>query len=668
MTGSEVFEATKKALQAAMAGLRQGRLADAKAAIAAGLAQGADPLVLNELFGLELSKSGQALEAVPFLRRAFSLQPNDPGRAANLVTALIAAEDLEGALEVANEDHGLANSSDRLLNLRAYSLQQLERFEEAASDYRRLVERRPDDFEAWNNLGNVLSAMETPDESVVALRRAFELQPSNGPVALNLAASLVAAGSIIEAESVLQALLKLVPTDGRAWIELAAIQKLLGQNEDAAKCLQRAVDLSPWDPDLWLKLGVELQDQHRLGEAEAALRKAISLDPGMAEAYLLLALLLEHINQTAGLKRLAEDVERHVSDQNLVWFLQAMVHWRNENYQKGLDVVSEIEVEFEPIRTTHLKAQFLDRLGKTDEAFANYALVNELHKKDPENPEEKARLHRVQLVEQLSLVNAKWVEGWTPPHPFEDQSPVFLVGFPRSGTTLLDTVLMGHPRVAVLEEKPTIRSAELILGSMERLAGLDLNQIEALRVAYFDEVRRWTSKKDGMLLIDKSPLYLNKVPHIMRLFPKARFILALRHPLDVILSCYITNFRLNSGMSNFLSLDTSAEMYNLSLSNWRNCVEVFKPDVFEIRYENLIVDSESAIRPLIEWLGLDWQRGILDHQTTALARGTITTASYAQVTEPIYQRSKGRWERYRDQLAPIMPVIRPWADRFGYEL
>ena len=170
------------------------------------------------------------------------------------------------------------------------------------------------------------------------------------------------------------------------------------------------------------------------------------------------------------------------------------------------------------------------------------------------------------------------------------------------------------------------------------------------------------------MLIDKSPLFLSKVPLIKRLFPEARFILALRHPCDVLLSCFMSNFRLNRAMSNFLRLEDAAQLYDLSFRHWERANGLFDVAAHPIVYERLIEDVEAEVRPLFDWLGLEWHPQALDHTSTARSRGLITTASYSQVTEPIYKRAAGRWHRYRAHLEPVLPVLAPWAEKFGYTL
>jgi hypothetical protein len=227
---------------------------------------------------------------------------------------------------------------------------------------------------------------------------------------------------------------------------------------------------------------------------------------------------------------------------------------------------------------------------------------------------------------------------------------------------------MGHPDVVVMEEQPVIKRLGLEVGGFEAIAAMTEAQVRVAQQRYFEIASEYADLDRGRLLVDKSPMLMNDAAFIYRLFPSAPFILAVRHPADVLLSCFVSNFRLNNSMSNFTRLDTAAEFYDLTFANWENTRAVLPLDVRPIVYEQMVEDPSGIIRPLVEGLGLAWHEDMLDHTKTAANRGIITTVSYAQVTEPIYRRSVGRWERYRKHLAPILPVLQPWAEKFGYTL
>jgi hypothetical protein len=121
-------------------------------------------------------------------------------------------------------------------------------------------------------------------------------------------------------------------------------------------------------------------------------------------------------------------------------------------------------------------------------------------------------------------------------------------------------------------------------------------------------------------------------------------------------------------MSNFVHLDTAAELYDLSFTYFERCQQLMPMPAHTVVYENVVADRDRELRSLFDFLELDWHDAVLDHQTTAKGRGRIKTASYAQVVEPIYNRSAGRWQNYRKHLEPVFPILRPWVEKFGYEL
>jgi hypothetical protein len=250
---------------------------------------------------------------------------------------------------------------------------------------------------------------------------------------------------------------------------------------------------------------------------------------------------------------------------------------------------------------------------------------------------------------------------------------VFVVGFPRSGTTLLEQMLDAHPGLQSMDENPFFnrladplrRHDTRILGNLDVLRQYDVDE---LRKQYLVQVSEKIRRRWDAQLVDKNPLNMPWLPFIHRLFPNAKYILAIRHPCDVLLSCFMSNFRLNDAMSNFLRLEDAAQFYDLTFRHWERARELFGLNVHTVVYERLVEDVEAEVRPLFDFLGLAWRDEALDHRATAKARGLITTASYAQVVEPIYKRAAGRWEGYRRHLEPILPVLRPWIEKFGYSL
>jgi hypothetical protein len=348
-------------------------------------------------------------------------------------------------------------------------------------------------------------------------------------------------------------------------------------------------------------------------------------------------------------------------------YLQALVKRRQGKLEEALELAQGSSPDS---LDSGLRAQFIgevaDRLGQVDTAFAAFSEMNRITGSRADAAQSDGSEYRRFIDSLAERTTRDWFVSWQPAEPSAvPPSPAFLVGFLRSGTTLLDTILMGHPGTQVMEEEPILARVEDQLGQMERMAELDSAGVNALRARYFAELP--TPVAAGKLLIDKNPLATLRTPLIHRIFPDARFIFALRHPCDVVLSCFMQNLLVSESMASFLDLRNAALMYDRAMTYWQQCQDIFPLKVHTVRYEDLVVDVEGEMRPLLDYLDLSWDERVLDHQRTATDRGLIRTPSYAQVTEKIYSRSSGRWERYRKHLEPILPILAPWVERFGYE-
>jgi hypothetical protein len=249
--------------------------------------------------------------------------------------------------------------------------------------------------------------------------------------------------------------------------------------------------------------------------------------------------------------------------------------------------------------------------------------------------------------------------------------PVFLVGFPRSGTTLLGQILDSHSSLVLIEEQAML---DLVIDKISNgegkypdcLDNLSQDDIKELRGIYFDCAHKYSSPQPGQVIIDKFPLHIVHVALIQKIFPKARYIFAQRHPCDAVLSCFMQSFTPNPAMANFFSLPRAARTYDLVMSLWDYNRDLFCPNSHVIRYEDVIDDFDIEIDQLLSFLGLEWESNVRNYAENARSKGRINTPSYHQVTEKIYTRSRYRWKRYTSELSPVMVTLDPWIDKFGY--
>jgi tetratricopeptide (TPR) repeat protein len=659
---------TADAIRRALAFAAAGRFADACTVGEQALSEGGDTAALAAMLGMLYSRAGDQEHAVEHLRAANSARPQDAVIANNLANVLVQLDRHGEAFDVLTAEVLAADRGGQLTKLRAYLAQVTDQFDIAVRCYEEIVARDPQDCESWNNLGNARRGNGDYAGGVEALRRATELDRGSAPIRLNLSAALIGAGEWNAAEAELRQLAADFPDDAKPLRELHALLKEQARDEEALAAIQAAVERSPGDVELLLGLASHLSYMLASNAAEAVYRRVLNIDRENTLAHLGLAVCFDLTNRTEELSALVSDAETRGAGPDAVNFMRALDHRRAKRFAAGIAALDQVPADLESARQAHLLGQLLEGVGRYDEAFQAYAEMNELASRDG-NVQERAANYRDLVRQRCDATTSEWARRWraeaqTDPRP----TPVFLVGFPRSGTTLLDTMLMGHPSVEVLEEEQTLHKAFELFANYEDVPTADDDHIRAARDAFFAAAGELTPLKPGNLLVDKNPLVMNAVPLVKRLFPDARIILALRHPCDVVLSCYVTNFKLNDGMASFTRLDTAAELYDISFRYLERVQEVIPLPTHKIVYENVVADRDPELRTLFDFLGLGWHDAVLDHETTAKGRGRIKTASYAQVIEPIYQRSAGRWLNYRKHLEPVFPVLRPWAEKFGYEL
>jgi hypothetical protein len=180
-------------------------------------------------------------------------------------------------------------------------------------------------------------------------------------------------------------------------------------------------------------------------------------------------------------------------------------------------------------------------------------------------------------------------------------------------------------------------------------------------------VRKKVELAPGQRLVDKNPLNLLRLPVIRRVFPNSRIIVAVRHPCDVLLSCYMQHFRAPEFALLCNDLETMAAGYRRSFDFWYQQAGLLHPAVREVRYESFVSDFQSEIRGIVDFLELPWNDAVLTPAQRAQAKGFISTPSYSQVVQPINRKSVGRWRPYERHLAPVLADVRPYLERWGYD-
>lgn len=584
---------------------------------------GAPFLAIAGLAALEL---GDGMRALVHLEPLARMRPGDIEIRADYAKALLSAGRADEALALA-----AGSGVPDLARIEAWVRQQRGDMHEAAAAYARVLAAEPQDAASWNNLGNIHAAEGRIDDAITAFEQAITYRPDEPGMYLNLADVLRRAD--------------------------LGVPRL--------KVARDAAEIAPNDRAVQTELAMALAHNEELDEAIAVLETAVARWPDFGESHLELGRLYEATNRTEALAAFLASLDPAACPPEVA-FLHAWLAQREGRFDDAARHAEAVPPTIHPVRREALIGNIAERRGDALRASAAFTAMNAAAM--AEAPPRSGPTYREGLEADLIRWTKGWAASWTPPAAPDParRDPIFLVGFPRSGTTLLDTMLMGLDDLCVLEERPMMTEVARMIGNHD-IAASTPQQIATLRDAYFATAKAhgWDSAR---WLVDKHPLNMARVPLILRLFPQARFILAERHPADVVLSCFMANFTLNHAMRSFTDLEETARTYDAAFTAWRRAADLFAPAAHAVRYERLVEDPRAELQPLTHWLGLAWNDRLLAHEETARTRTRVRTASYAQIGEKLYTRARGRWQRYADQLAPVMPILAPWAERMGYDL
>ena len=344
----------------------------------------------------------------------------------------------------------------KLLRIAAWVHQQQGRLDEAAAAYEKVVAAFPGDFESWNNLGNVRAAREDADGAIRAFEKAINLRPDIIEIYLNASEAL------------------------------ALVERPI---RPVRRCCARRAKRAPGNARVQAELGLAEAATQNHPAAEAAFREAIRLDPLYLAAYLDLGLLLENLNRVDDLTQLVEQAERHGMADVELGFIKAWSLRRQGRFAEAQPLAEAVPPTIHPVRRARLIADIADRLGQTDRAFEAFVEMNERSMETA--PPLSGPSYREAVTRSAALLTREWVDSWSRIEvTSEPPAPVFIVGFPRSGTTLLDTLLMNMPNLHVLEEMPVLSQVDVEFGRGADLARLTERGSRAFPRPLFPGTRR----------------------------------------------------------------------------------------------------------------------------------------------------------------------------------
>ena len=493
-----------------------------------------------------------------------------------------------------------------------------------------------------SNLGNVLGAQNRTEEAYRCFTQALNLDPQNLSALSNIATALLSMERASEAKPYCLRILAIVPDDTNARLNLAAALIEERDMHAAIPILREALEIQTHDIDLLFQLASALEYVNQLEEASAIIKQAMTIDPGSARGSMLAGLIARRQGKF------------DVAEQRLKTAIET-----------GLSEKEEIEA-FNQLGLA------LDAIGNAKEAFGTFEHTNKLttrffgeQKTDGSSFLDEVAKTRDFFTKEKSEKLAERFET------DENFQPVFFVGFPRSGTTLLEQVLKAHPKLVTTDERSplsaVIREIQGFPGgyphALDHLASDDLIRLrQVFREFCWDNI----DDLQGKQLVDKLPMNIVHLGLAKLLFPKAKILVALRDPRDACLSCFMQKFVANPAMVNFLDLRTTGLAYEAVMGLWLHYREGLDNSWLEYRYESLVENFDETVNQVLDFIGVGWHEEIPGYRQAAMGR-VVTTPSYRDVTAPVNNSALARWRRYEQELAPILPSLEPFVEVFGYD-
>jgi tetratricopeptide (TPR) repeat protein len=616
------------------------------------------------------------------------MQATTPADIATIVSALQQGR-MQEAEQMTRARLVFEPGNEDALMLLAMCLQLQERNADAVHAWRELTVRMPQSAVHWNNLATALRNAGELLEAEDAYRRTIELDPDSFLARLNLGYLLLECGKFPEARDCFLAAHTLDPASPEARIFAAQMCIALDERDLAKRLLEPRGSWTGLPDDLTLELASLMSSVGTADEGLRLFEELLRHDPHNLRAMAQLVVLYERINRLDEARTMLARLPppESVDDAKLRYDLigaQATFALRDKDPANAAALLERLitafadssDAQFKPWRADHLYfslAKVRDRQGDTEGAMAALA---EAHSRQ--------MLLARQAVPELAKPDAeplfsatKWIDAPTRaswpdyPAPSMLESPIFVVGFPRSGTTMLEQMLDAHPSLQSMDERAFLQD---LIGEMSPfgyeypydLGKLSAAQCEELRRVYWKASAQVAPRKEGQRLVDKNPLHMLRLPLIARLFPNAPIILALRHPCDVILSNYMQNFSAKPFTVLCSSLERLAQGYVNAMDSWIYHAGLLKPLLIHSRYEDLLDDFAGNTRRIADYLGLDDASPMRRFDQHARDKGFISTPSYTGVIEPPNKKAVDRWRRYHKWFEPILPTLQPIMQHWGY--
>ena len=539
--------------------------------------------------------------------------------------------------------------------------------------YLNILKNNPDDYEAILKLGLIDVQENNLSSAKEKFKKLLKINKKKYEGYLNLSNIYSFEGDVLKANNILKDFLNNIEENleiiNAIAINLLNIKKL----NDLEIHINKYIDKYNSYILYYLK-GYLFVEAGKISESEEFFQKSISLNINFWNNYDFLLKQYEKQSRLKDFKKLIESTKKIFKNNVILSYYESLYFFRVKDYTQSLNILIDKEIEQKFITQQnevlladyfHLLSRVYEKLEFYNESY-NFAIKRN---KTTLNFKENKKFNKELILDTISVYKNFFDKKNKSKSNIlstgiNHSNLAFLIGFPRSGTTLLDTILRSHSKTLVLEEKPYLLNVRHGFYKNHKLSDiLQINETEKIKMQeqYFNSF----NYKSDKLIIDKYPLNLIELGFIKTLFPNSKIILAIRHPLDCIISGVLTAFKMNDGMVNFENIQTTSFFYNECFELLFKYFNYYEINYHEVRYENVITNFEDEINKLLNFLNLKFEESIYNFHKTAMQRQKINTPSYDQVVQPIYSSSINRYKNF-DEIKNIKIDIKYWINQFSY--
>ena len=574
--------------------------------------------------------------------------------------------------KVLNIDHNHFETNFYLGTLHA----QNGNLKKASTYLNKAIEINPKIADLHNNLGLIFREMGELEKACNCIKKAIQINPQYAIAHSNLGLIYKELGQFENAKKCFEKSIEINPKHENPYNNLGLIYKELGQLEQAEKNFKKSIEINSRHVQAFINLGNIFKNSGEIEKAEMYYEDAISINPKYFEAYNNLMDLLERTNQNEKLNKLILKAEDQFKLNPIVKLFYGQYLYKTQEFSEAIKNLEKIKFDNNQSNRERLRSLILaksyDQLKNFNKAFDYFSKTNEINLSNKDDNIDKIKTIKI-IEKRLNFFGNPEIKNWPTQKKLElNENPIFLIGFPRSGTTLLDTILRSHPSVEVIEEEPILANFISSLNKITKedfnnLKNIEENKLNEIRKIYFSNRDKFIKNKDNKkIYIDKMPLNIIHVGEIYRIFPDAKFLVSLRHPCDCVISCFMQSFTLNNAMANFLNLEDTANLYDHVMRLWDQYNSIFSLKFHITKYEDIVMNFEKSVNEIMNFLNLPWSDNVLKFYETAEKRELISTPSYDQVNKPIYTKSIDRWKKYEKHFTKILPILETWIKKYNY--